>query len=282
MKWPGERRWGHRWLVLGVTVGIASCSSSSPNGATPGDGGVPPQGTNATDAAVTAEAGSPGNVAEGGSPTGVADSGGACATPTTIAGTWDVQGSQTNSTPTTATLVIDASHFTFAVTRGDSLTFTAQGNAMTLIWQGDNGALPITTTHTAAALQQGIIPLGLGGSWAFASQSSNCQATIGVPQFTAACTNVYDLPSPLPGELNGSITGQRTSTLSSVFGDLGGVWQMTADTAGVVGHATFSGNTLSVAWSGAPWGSSTASVVFCDGIASGSTSAGVEFSAHLR
>lgn len=205
--------------------------------------------------------------------------------PTSIAGTWDVQGSMSNARATTALLVIDASHFTFAVTGGASLTFSAVGSGMSLVWQDRDGALPISTSHAGPALQQGIIPLGLGGSWTFAARSGLCQADIRATDFTAMCSGVSGLPNPLPYDLDGIATGQRTKVLPSSFGDLGGVWHLTlaGSLPGSNGaDATFAGNTLSIAWTGAPWGDGTVTLAFCDGIAGGTTSGGVEFSAHRR
>jgi len=275
MKW----NWGAGRLVA-TAMSLASCSNSTPsstNQASTSDGSIPPEGTMTTDAGGAAEADSPAEPTDSGSPLTTDAS---CAAPTTIAGTWDVQGSQTNATPTTATLVIDDSHFTFAVTGGDSLTFSEQTGTLSLTWQDEYETLPIASTHTSATLSEGIIPLGIGGSWTFTSQSSGCTASVAASQFGATCSDVEGLPDPLPYRLDGTATGQRTSTASSIFGDLGGVWHIAAGSAG--GDATFSGNTFSVVWSGDPWGNGAVSVVFCDGIASGTTSDGVEFSAHLR
>jgi hypothetical protein len=208
----------------------------------------------------------------------------ASAPPSSIAGTWDVQGSTTGQKPTMATVLLDANHFTFAVTGGDSLTFVSQGGTMTLVWH-QSGNAPIVTTHTAAALNQGVFPLPLGGVWSFSAPNSSvpeeCQAQIGAPQLTASCLNVVDLPEPLPYTIDGNITGIRQSTLGSIFGDLGGVWHIgDPGNAGAGGcDATVSGNTISVTCNaGGAW-NGTASLTFCDGIAVGSTSAGVEFTA---
>jgi hypothetical protein len=279
-----QSQWGPWGLVLAVAGGVVACSSSTSSqadGGAPGVDGASPQADGGTPSGTPPADGGPG----GGADTGAPNLGASCspgAMPTTIAGTWDVQGSQANATPSTSLLVIDDSHFTFAATRGASLTFSAQGGAMTLVWQDDQGALPITTTHTGTALAQGIIPLNLGGTWTFVNGSSGCHADIGVSQFSASCTGgVVDLPEPLPESLDGTVTGQRVSTASSVFGDLGGTWHIPL-ASGATGDATFSGNTLTVVWKGEPWGDGTASLSFCDGIASGGTSEGVEFSAHRR
>jgi hypothetical protein len=216
---------------------------------------------------------------------GASGCGAASPAPTSIAGTWDVQGSTLNATPATATLVIDASHFTYAATGGDSLTFAAQGSTLSLVWQVPRSdAVPIVSTHAVAPFDQGIIPLALGGSWTFTSSdpgsSTHCEANLGVPQFTASCSNTSGFPSQLP-DLDGNVTGARTSTQMSVFGELGGTWHIAGSGAGSC-DAMFAANVLTVTCADVqPWDGS-ASLTFCDGIAAGSTSAGVEFSAHRR
>jgi len=204
--------------------------------------------------------------------------------PTTIAGTWDVLGSRHGDKPVAATLVIDDAHFSFVVTDGDGLTFSAQGGALTLTYQGrgSHPGGPIATTHVSAPLAEGIIPLGLGGQWTFASAPAMCQATIAAPTFTASCAGTDDFPEPLPRDINGSITGQRLSTLPSLFGDLGGAWHVAGgNNEGC--DATFSGNTMTAICQSSPFGSNDGlTVTFCDGLAVGTTTAGAEFSAHRQ
>jgi hypothetical protein len=268
--------WGSGLLVATATS-LASCSNATPNQGAGSDGSAPTEGTTAGDAGGAA----PTDASAGPTDSGSASATSArCAAPKTLAGTWDVQGSRSNAAQTSATVVIDGSHFTFAVTGGDSLSFSEQAGTLSLTWQDEYETLPIATTQTSAALSEGIIPLGIGGAWTFTSHSSGCTANIAPSQLGATCSGVEDLPAPLPYRLEGTATGQRTATASSVFGDLGGVWHITAGSA--AGDATFRGNTFSVVWSGDPWGDGNVSVVFCDGMASGTTSDGVEFSAHRR
>ncbi len=206
-------------------------------------------------------------------------------TPTTLAGTWDVQGSSGNSSPSSATIVIDGSHFSYSATNGDSLAFTSQAGPVLLWHAPPDDPVNIATTYATASLQQGIIPLPLGGQWTFAGSENGtlCQAAIGAPQLSASCIGTYGFPNPLPNSINGAIKGVRTSTAASLFGDLGGTWHI-ADLGGGSGacDATFSGNTFSVTRSDAGEWTGSASLTFCDGIAAGSTSSGVEFSAHRQ
>ena len=207
--------------------------------------------------------------------------------PTSIAGTWDVQGSQMNEMPFEATVLIDDSHFTFAVTGGSSrssLTFSSAGNTISLVWLAEPNDAPvnIVTTRASAPLAQGILPLPLGGLWTFAGSEpgtpTHCQAQIAAPMLTAGCVGTSDFPEPFPRSLNGSITGTRMQTLPSLFGDLGGTWHVTDQGSGSC-DASFHGNTASVLCTNAGLFTGEATLTFCDGVASGSTSDGVEFSA---
>jgi hypothetical protein len=206
--------------------------------------------------------------------------------PATLAGTWDVQGSSGSSSPTSATLVIDGSHFSYGATHGDSLAFTAQAGGPLLVWHAPpDNPVTIGTTYATASLQQGVIPLPIGGQWTFAGSDHGtlCQAAIGAPQLTASCTGTHGFPNPLPSSIDGAIRGVRTSTAASLFGDLGGTWHI-SDVGGGSGScdATFTANTFSVTCDNAGEWTGLATVTFCDGIAAGTTSSGVEFSAHRQ
>jgi hypothetical protein len=188
-----------------------------------------------------------------------------------------------NQRPESLTVRVDGSHFSLAAAGGDSLVFDATGSALSLVWTAANRSpVNIVSTHTDAPIAEGIFPLSLGGSWLFtgsgSGSSTQCQATIGTPQLVASCTGTYDFPEPLPNSLNGTIIGTRMKTLTSVFGDLGGQWHLTGSGGGTC-DAVFQGNTLSVTCANADSFTGQASITFCEGVASGSTSDGVEFSA---
>ena len=110
------------------------------------------------------------------------------------------------------------------------------------------------------------------------STPTHCQAQIAAPTLTAGCVGTSDFPEPFPDSLNGSITGTRTQTLPSLFGDLGGTWHVTDGASGTC-DATFHGNTFSVLCANAGVFTGEATLTFCDGVASGSTSDSIEFSA---
>ena len=195
---------------------------------------------------------------------------------TAIAGTWDIIGTSSDSAQSAATMTVTDSAFSFAA-NGRSLTFAAAGGNLTLTWQDNGKNVPITTTHDGATpLDLGLMPLALGGAWTFASTTNgeSCTASLGGNGFNATCNGVNQTPF---GELKGTLVGQRTQTLSSIFGSLGGVWHLAADGGGGA-DATISGNTFtaSIDGRGQPgW----VTVKVCNGKASGITSGGFEFSA---
>ena len=265
--------------LVGMTTSACSSGSGSAGAAASGDGG----GSNDGGGSGVQPPSPDGSLASTCST--------ATATPTTLAGTWDVQATSRNGAPTTATIVLDATHFTYAAGSGASLTFSVQGSALSLVWR-DPGKpdVSIVTTHSLVPFQQGIIPLALGGAWSFANalqtDPTRCQAGIGVPQFTGQCLNgPTRVPSPLPSDLRGSVTGTRTSNLPSLFGDLGGAWHIACagqnPGTSCSCDATFSGSTLSVTCAD-PMLQGTASITFCDGVAAGYTSSGIEFSARRQ
>ena len=196
-----------------------------------------------------------------------------------ISGTWDVLGSRAGGEQSAAVVTLDKSSFSFAAS-GRSLTYAVSGATMTLVWR-DEKEVPITVTHTDGALALGLFPLPVGGKWAFSSTSGgeSCTSSLGPNGFDATC-NVRSTPF---GRLEGTVIGQRQQTLSSVFGDLGGVWHLAGKGNGSV-VATIAGNTftaVSTGSGGGPLGNSDSwvTVKVCNGTASGKTSDGFEFAA---
>jgi len=152
---------------------------------------------------------------------------------------------------------------------------------MTLLWTDAGKQVPINVANTPPPLDTGLLPLPLGGQWAFSSttDSESCMASLGANGFNASCNDVSSTPF---GTLRGTVVGQRQQTLSSIFGALGGVWHLAADQGGSV-DATISGNTFTavVQDAGDPLGSGDGWVTakVCNGAVTGLTSSGFEFAA---
>lgn len=203
---------------------------------------------------------------------------------TSLAGTWDVTSSFTGNPSSTraGTLTIGKDEFVASWPRR-SLAFHRTGDTMTLTWTTEVDTRNLTVKRSAAALDLGALPLDLGGSWTFTDPTNgpgSCNATAGGTSFSGACNglNVY-WPQP---DMNSSANGTRTEARTSIFGDLGGVWSLTT-ASGAKCDATFEGSVATLSCAGTSsvlHGSIT--ITFGDGVASGTTSRGVEFAAHRR
>jgi hypothetical protein len=207
--------------------------------------------------------------------------GGACnGTPTDLHGTWDLIGAYPGDAPLTGVLVLGNDSFSIAFGT-TSLTFTGPSNPV--IWTDEsNGSITIQATQVASTVDTGLLPLNLGGGWTFTSGTSpGCNASLSNSSFYATCTDGYfDLPTPLPSNLSGTMSATKTSSLPSIFGALGGVWTATfAD--GNTCTATISGNTLNIGCDESAL-SGSVQVSICQGIVSGSTSHGIAFTGRQQ
>jgi len=198
---------------------------------------------------------------------------------TSVSGTWDVIGTSSHSTEqSTAVITINGSTFSF-VAGSASVTFTASGGALTLVWQDGARSTPITTTHDSSdPFSLGIFPLPAPGSWTFASgtDGKTCTASLARNVLNASCN---DATGGQFGDLRGAIVAQRLETRASLFGELGGVWRLTG--SGTVIDTTISDNTFTSVVSEGP-GRGWIHVKLCNGKASGVTSDGFELSATRR
>lgn len=206
-------------------------------------------------------------------------------TVSSVAGTWDIIGSWAGEGQSTALLTIDQNSFSFAMA-GKSADFTVSGATMTLVWKGGSGPIPISVTHVGAAVATGMLPLSVGGQWMFTntsvSDSEDCTASLGTDAFSATCNDVHSTSLKM---LDGSIVGQRQRQLTSLFGELGGVWHFTGSGGGSL-DATVSGNTFTAVFDGGDNPSGDAggwvTVKVCNGAASGKSSDGFEFAGTRR
>ena len=217
----------------------------------------------------------------GASGSGGTSSGGSSGFPagSTLSGTWDVVVSKGTSTPQTATLAISNSTFLFDAS-GFHLNLNVATPDVTYAYRTSNGAL--TATHTPGALSLGALPLSVGGSWNLAGQGAErCTGDAHSDSLSTSCTGVgapFDILMP-PAGGTGTTTAQRRSSLPSMFGDLGGSWNVVTPRA--VCDVTFQDNLFSASCSQNN-GQGTVDLTFTDGLASGKTSQGAELSAKRR
>ena len=231
-------------VLLGVAVAANGCSSGSGNTGLGNDGGV-----------------------GGGGP--IEGCGGADTN--AIAGTWDLL---STGESTHVKIAVDATSFTF-VHGVQELTFKVTGGTMSLVWK-EPVAVPITVANTSSALDVGALPLAVGGDWTFSSADAtqSCKATVRAAALTASCNDVQATPL---GALSGTIIGERTASLPSLFGDLGGVWHL-ASGRGTI-DVTVSSNEFKAVSNGLGKLSGhplTFNVKICNGTLTGTTSDGAE------
>ncbi len=204
----------------------------------------------------------------------------ACAQqPTDLKGTWDLLGAVPGS-PSESGLLTLQSDFLSIQIADTSLVFNGPTSPTT--WSSpDDGTVPITVSQTSAsAVSLGLLPLTLGGAWTFSNGSSQCNASLGTGAFSATCNEVDGLPEPLPTSLDGTASAQKTTSLPSIFADLGGAWHLTTQTGGC--DATLSGNSLSVTCSGDNALQGSVEATFCQGAVNGQTNNGVTFTGRLQ
>jgi hypothetical protein len=137
---------------------------------------------------------------------------------------------------------------------------------------------------TPQAISMGQLPVQAGGTWMFAAQqpgdTGTCTGKLLPAQITAACQGVSGIPTTLP-LLNGAGSALRVAPLPSIFGDLGGDWELNGQNSHCA--AKLNGNVFTATCdrsAGFTGGSIT--LVFGDGVASGTTSKGIEVAARRR
>ena len=192
-------------------------------------------------------------------------------------GTWDVV-TTGSSDSVSATIVIDASNFSFS-SSGQTLAFSTSGSSMTLDWHDKaKPVVPIAVTHTSDALGTGVLPLGIGGQWSFRGQTKeSCTSSLSASAFLATCTDLRS--TPVSG-IDGSVTGMRQQQLGSIFGDLGGVWHLTGSGSKTSVDVTISGNVFTAVINSSTAGNSDwLTMKICTGTATGKVSGGAEIAA---
>ena len=220
-----------------------------------------------------------------------AGTGGAAGCDKDLSGTWDLYTTSLASGPVSATLVLGANGFTFAMTRGQ-LAYTATG-AMSASYKTRSGTRPITVQNTPASVNSGSFPLALGGHWTLASNHETCTLDVAAGTVKGNCNgrpdefNVAadDWPYIIPSPQNGLIyTFSRTSTSTSQFGDFGGQWTARSDTGSGQGCAfSLAGNTFtSTCAASNDFNGVMHLTIGSDCVASGTTPSGLEVSGRRR
>jgi hypothetical protein len=203
---------------------------------------------------------------------------------TDLSGVWDLVGARAGRQPEYGLLVIDSSMMVFADSWGNGVAVTGLPNAPAVRTYRRGQQHPISAQHAPAALSMGQLPVEAGGEWSLAAQAPGdrgaCTGKILPAQISATCQGVSGVPRTLPG-LNGTGSAIRVAQLDSIFGDLGGDWEVN----GQNGHCTakLNGNVFTATCDrSSGFGGGSITIVFGDGVASGTTSKGIEVAARRR
>ena len=198
-------------------------------------------------------------------------------------GTWDVLIS-TVPEETKAVLVISPTSFELDGTN----TYVAvdlSRNAPSIDGKVNNITDHITGTHAKASVDFGQLPFALGGQWNLSgSTRGHCAGSAAADALSLDCS---DLTWPLSSVLssNGRSSAQRSSKLSSIFGELGGKWDVYLPDGFC--NVKFEGNEFYAECthnlsSLATVTTDTITMTFNNGTASGTTNGKLEISAHRR
>lgn len=220
--------------------------------------------------------GTGGNGGGGGNAGASGGGGGVTTLPSTLAGTWELSGSSAGNVDGVLVLSSTSAHLTIG---GGTFDLQA-GSTPAFTWTGSNTPT-FTVSHTPVAVDFGALPLAVGGDWTFTGTGGgSCVGSIRNDAASGGCSGAGRPPSPLPS-LNRQVQVTHTSKLDSIFGALGGVWTLTDNGSGTCTF-TFQGATLSASCKSGVVDKGGVTITFSDGMASGFTDAGAEFSAHRR
>jgi hypothetical protein len=196
--------------------------------------------------------------------------------PSTLAGTWDLMGGA--SAGVQGTLTLSANQLKVQLGGG---TFDLQVGATPSFTWTAHDAPTFTVTHTPVDVDFGALAIGVGGDWMIGGPGGgSCVGSIRGDALTGGCAHAGSPPSPLPS-LNRQVHATRTQKLDSIFGELGGAWTISDNGAGSC-SAMISGATVSVSCKNGTANAGSITVTFSDGLASGFTDSGAEFSARRR
>jgi hypothetical protein len=209
-------------------------------------------------------------------------SGGASGSDSSLAGAWDVVGTRLGDSPVSGKLIVDAERLTL-VFGSSSFAALRDGDKFALVAGFGSTAIASTARNkTGPSANLGAVPLNVSGSWYIIDRSDSstnlCAWSLGVDSAQGDCLDVGTLPSWVGSPANASASAERKLAAPSIFGDLGGEWQVLLSTGGTC-TAKFEGSKVSGACSGAGKFNGSFQLEFSGGIASGSTDRGLELSA---
>jgi hypothetical protein len=206
-----------------------------------------------------------------------------------LSGVWDVIGSSPSGAHVELVLTLDAQHIE-VIGAGGSFSALPQGSGFVLTYSvGARSAQVLALRENGGSMHFGAIPLDLSGLWSFRTtdfqDNVGCNATLMPGALSGTCAEV-SLPNWVSSGYRlsrGSASGDLTATAPSSFGDLGGSWLVTTP-SGVRCDFDFANRTFSSKCGNGQTGKDLGGLIvtFSGATASGTTTQGIEFSAHRR
>jgi hypothetical protein len=202
-----------------------------------------------------------------------------------LSGIWDAIGSRLGGRSSGAMITIE-SHRLEILADELTLVVTPLGDGFDVIYGTRYREERLLATRTSAsAADLGEFPLDLAGGWLLTDTAPGvvgaCESLLTDGALTASCQDVAWVPGLIRELRDGIANGERTTELPSIFGDLGGVWQIQGSRGGYC-EVRFEGQTFSADCSGEGSFDGVLEAEFDGTIMSGRTSSGIEFSAQRR
>ncbi len=285
--WMMKRR---TWVLTALGLlpctlaGILSCGGDSKSNAGDGKGGatatVDAGGSNGVGGSGGSDSGSSAN-GSGGNNTqtdSTATTGTGGGVVTDLSGTWDVIVSNPNGRAGTATVTLSPTQL--LVTGELEVAALIANDIIDIAYEGEAAK---ATRQRESDMNLGVMPLPLAGALRFTGvpdEGDGCDYNLDAEELTIECTDSIVTPGNLPELNSADLDAVRTSELESIFGELGGRWTVTAEDVDC--SVVFEGNAIDVSCERAGATSGDLTVTVEDGRISGSTSAGIEFTAQRR
>lgn len=199
----------------------------------------------------------------------------------TLAGEWDGVGTRLGRSQVQVHLTLQPGQFTLVTSESDEITATASGDDFSITYHRNTGSMSsFYAVRTPAALDTGALPVAIGGGWTAISGLTGCTASLSATTVDGMCSPLRRIPGWLQIFADGQAHGTRTSSLQSIFGQLGGTWSINTahgDHCDVTVEGSSASATCVSPYSQLP---KTVHIDFNGATASGGTSSGIEFSAH--
>jgi hypothetical protein len=198
--------------------------------------------------------------------------------PDDLSGTWDVIVSRADGEAATSTVTLSPTQLQVA---GDlEIVALIADDVIDIAYEGEAVR---ATRQGGSDMDLGVLPLPLAGLLRFAGvpdEGGGCEYGLGPEELTIVCRGEISTPNDLPELENADLNAVRTEMDYSIFGDLGGRWSVTAEDLDC--SVVFEDSTIDVDCTQAGSGSGEVTITVESNRISGSTSAGIEFTAQRR